>query len=127
MIYKILESLPAEAVQNGTVNPETVLPGVPLDIQDGFIHLSTKAQLLETLNKYFSKHERVYLLAIDIPDTPGAPLTEGAVGCKPGCRLQWDFVRSRNEKFAHIYGHLTNGDISEIKELERGPDGWTLW
>jgi hypothetical protein len=42
-----------------------------LDARDGFIHLSTSAQILSTLNNFFSKETHVHILRIKYETVAG--------------------------------------------------------
>ena len=44
---------------------DTIFTGSPVDLADGFIHLSGAAQLKETLDKWYADHAKVALLEID--------------------------------------------------------------
>ncbi|ODQ65617.1 hypothetical protein NADFUDRAFT_50902 [Nadsonia fulvescens var. elongata DSM 6958] len=126
MIYKILDSIPNEALKDGSVDPKATLPLSPLDANDGFIHLSTAAQLPGTLNKYFINVDQVILLHIDVDDDEFAVIEHGKTGNKPSGRIQWDPVPSRNDKFAHIYGDLLNEDVVKIQILKKEGDLWSF-
>ena len=80
--------------------------GNELDIDSGFIHLCTKQQLKETINKYF-KTEQTYIVKFKISDLEGS--------------LRWE--KSRNDEiFPHYYGilesrlmiHITNQYNNEL-------------
>ena len=60
LIYKICDSaMWQEAEQTG------VFTGAEIDIQDGYIHFSTAAQITETARKHFHGREHLVLVAID--------------------------------------------------------------
>ena len=60
LIYKICESaMWREAERLG------VFTGAEIDIQDGYIHFSTAAQVAETARKHFRDREDLVLVAID--------------------------------------------------------------
>lgn len=124
MLYKILKSLPEEAVRNSSSPPDLVLPLVPMDMRDGFIHLSTKAQVADTLNKYFKDTPKVYILCIDAPDSKDVAIPAQKTGNKYRSLIRWDYVASRNDYFAHLYGDLVNEDIVDIKVLNNPGTGW---
>ena len=80
-----------------------------LDIKDGFIHLSTAAQLNATLSLYFAKEESVVLLQVDHSQTHDrikfeAPIPAG----------------SRSGSFPHYYGDLNINAVSRVWHLKRG-------
>lgn len=80
-----------------------------LDKKDGFIHLSTAAQLNATLALYFAKEKTVVLLQIDHPQTHDKLKFESPV--PPG---------NRTSSFPHYYGDLNTNAISKIWNLGRG-------
>ena len=80
-----------------------------LDKKDGFIHLSTAAQLNATLALYFAKEETVVLLQIDHSQTHDKLKFESPV--PPG---------NRTSSFPHYYGDLNTNAISKIWNLGRG-------
>ena len=61
-----------------------------LDVADGYVHLSTHAQVRETARRYFSGQVRVRLLRFD----------PAALG-----DIRWEKSRS-GELFPHLYGPL---------------------
>jgi len=80
-----------------------------LDKKDGFIHLSTAAQLNATLALYFAKEKTVVLLQIDHSQTHDKLKFELPV--TPG---------NRTSSFPHYYGDLNTNAISKIWNLGRG-------
>ncbi len=79
-----------------------IFQGNRLDKNSGFIHMSKKNQIEETLNKYFKEDREVYIVefkALDLGDL-----------------LKWE--RSRNDDFfPHYYGVLKSQLI--VKILQR--------
>ena len=69
--------------------------GSLVDNQDGFIHLSEKGQLFETINKHFNHLENIYIYSffIETLDT----------------NLKWEISRN-GEYFPHYYGLLSLRD-----------------
>ncbi|ANB15249.1 hypothetical protein AWJ20_2875 [Sugiyamaella lignohabitans] len=124
VLYKILNEAPAEAAKDGSVPASTVLPLTPLDAKDGFIHLSTGDQLEGTLNAFFSDSTSVVLLYIDAPNSKESPILEGKTGNRPDSIIKWDWVESRKTYFAHIYGNLTNGDITKVVSITKSGARW---
>lgn len=78
--------------------------GAPVDLADGFIHLSTEAQLPGTLAKHFAQVEGLHLAAVDL-----AALGEA---------VRWEVSRG-GEVFPHIYAALP---LSAV--LAHGPLLW---
>jgi uncharacterized protein (DUF952 family) len=81
------------------------------DLRDGFIHLSTAAQVARTLEKHFANETLVMLIEID----PGA-LND---------RLKWE-ATSAGALFPHLYGALTDRMIIRAVRLERGSEGFDI-
>ena len=72
--------------------------GNELDISSGFVHLSTKQQIKETINKYF-KTEQTYIAKFKTSDLEDS--------------LRWE--KSRNDEiFPHYYGTLESRLIVHI-------------
>ena len=102
-IYKVLTVDQWEQAQiSGSIITE-------LDKKDGFIHLSTAAQLNATLALYFAKEKTVVLLQIDQSQTHDKLKFESPV--PPG---------NRTSSFPHYYGDIDTNAISKIWNLGRG-------
>jgi uncharacterized protein (DUF952 family) len=65
--------------------------GAPVDLADGYIHLSTQDQVAGTLAKWFTGQEDLHLVAVDLA-------TLGDV-------VKWEEARG-GALFPHIYGPL---------------------
>ncbi|MBU3078735.1 DUF952 domain-containing protein [Sphingomonas quercus] len=70
--------------------------GAPVDLADGYIHLSTAAQLGETAAKHFAGQDGLIVAAVDI-----AALGEA---------IRWEVSRG-GALFPHLYGALTKADL----------------
>lgn len=108
-VYKIY---PDTAVYQGTPIPipsHWEFPQTQVDLDDGFIHLSTSAQLAGTLSRFFKGDERVQLLKIDF-----ARLSAWK-------KVKWDLA-SNGEVFPHLYAQLTGEFVKEIKVVAQGGD-----
>jgi uncharacterized protein (DUF952 family) len=68
-----------------------IFPGAPVDLADGYIHLSTTDQLAETLDKHFSGQGGLVIAEVDL-----AALGE---------MVKWEVSRG-DALFPHIYGPL---------------------
>ena len=103
LIYKICpEALWREAERTGA------FAGAPVDVRDGFIHLSTAAQVRETAEKHFGGQGGLLLIAVD-PDILGLDLR---------------YERSRGgELFPHVHGPLPLSAVRWVKPLPLDPDG----
>lgn len=82
--------------------------GAPVDVADGYIHLSTAAQLTETVNKHFAGQSGLWVAAIDL-DLLGAA-------------VKWEPSRG-GALFPHIYAALPIDAVIAAMPLERGEDG----
>ncbi|UUL83346.1 DUF952 domain-containing protein [Sphingomonas qomolangmaensis] len=82
--------------------------GAPVDIADGYIHLSTQAQLTETVDRHFGGQTDLYVAAVDL-----AAL---------GDSVRWEESRG-GALFPHIYGRLPLEAVVAYGPLERLDDG----
>ncbi len=85
-----------------------VFEGAPIDLADGYIHLSTEAQLAETVTKHFAGQEDLHLVAVDL-----AAL---------GDAVKWEPSRG-GQLFPHIYAPLPHSAALAYGPLERAADG----
>lgn len=69
--------------------------GAPIDVADGYIHLSTADQLEETLTKHFAGQKGLVIAEIALE-----PL---------GDTIKWEVSRG-GALFPHVYGVLTAAD-----------------
>ncbi|MEQ8400832.1 MAG: DUF952 domain-containing protein [Roseitalea porphyridii] len=86
--------------------------GAPIDIRDGYIHLSTAAQVRETAAKHFAGQDGLVLIAV-----PAAAL---------GAALRWEPSRG-GALFPHLYATLDPDDAAWVKPLPLGDDGAHLF
>ena len=82
-----------------------------LDTEDGFIHLSTAAQLTGTLSFYFKESDAVFLLQLDLNKIDGERLKFEKPYPNEG---------RRKSAFPHLYSELYTNQISNIWNIERG-------
>lgn len=103
VIYKICSAADWDvAVQQGEY------AGSRDDARDGYIHLSTAAQLPGTAAKYFSGRSDLVLVAF----------AADAIGTA----LRWEPARG-GALFPHVYAPLQTQQALWIKPLALGPDG----
>ncbi|HKH34184.1 MAG TPA: DUF952 domain-containing protein [Beijerinckiaceae bacterium] len=103
LIYKIApENLWREAERAG------LFDGAPVDLADGFIHLSTAAQAVETATKHFAGQRNLVLAAVD----------EASLGEA----LRYEPSRG-GALFPHLYGSLPLSAVRWVKPLPLGADG----
>lgn len=90
-------------VDKGKYTPSSVF-------KEGFIHLSTKQQIVPIANSHFKGKSNLLLLRLSIPKSD--PL------------LKWDEVPSENlGLFAHYYGGLPLKLIAEVHDFTAKPNG----
>ena len=76
--------------------------GAPVDLADGYIHLSTEEQLPETLAKHFAGQSDLYLAAVDLTALSDT--------------IRWEVSRG-GQLFPHIYGVLPLTAVLTHKSL----------
>lgn len=101
--YKILT-----AEQMTELLREGSLAGAPVDLADGYIHLSTARQLAATLDKHFAGQDGLHLAAIDL-----AAL---------GSAVRWEPARG-DDLFPHLYSRLPLDAVIAHGPLARGGNG----
>ena len=74
--------------------------GNKLDIQSGFIHLSTKSQIKNTIEKYYKNEDSVIIFKINVKDIAK--------------NLKWEISRN-NQLFPHLYGFINFIDVKKTK------------
>lgn len=103
IIYKILRQSEWEALQR-----DGSFAGSVHDKRDGFIHMSTRAQLQGTLDKHYTQGDVVILAAIRASDIESP--------------VKWEVSRGGAE-FPHIYGVLPLSALEQHWVLPPGPKG----
>jgi len=82
--------------------------GAPIDMADGYIHLSTRDQLTETVDRHFAGQSDLWVAAIDLEAL--------------GDSVKWEESRG-GALFPHIYGAMPLEVVVSYGELERDDDG----
>ncbi|SFD23511.1 DUF952 domain-containing protein [Tropicimonas isoalkanivorans] len=103
LIFKIFRRPEWEAFR-----AEGQTPGAPVDLADGFIHLSTAGQVAETAEKHFGTESDLVLVALDVD--------------KLGPALKWEASRG-GALFPHLYRPLEIGEVVWDKSLPLGASG----
>ena len=85
--YKVLL-----ADQLATLERDGLFAGAPVDLADGYIHLSTANQLARTIEKHFGGSDDVQIVAVDLE-----PL---------GDKVKWEVSRG-GALFPHLYAPLS--------------------
>ncbi|MFK7741055.1 MAG: DUF952 domain-containing protein [Planctomycetota bacterium] len=76
--------------------------GAPIDLQDGYVHLSSGEQVAETAAKHFAGVDGLMLLTLE-----AAAL---------GPELRWEASRG-GALFPHLYRELRRTDVHNVAEL----------
>ena len=82
--------------------------GAPVDVADGYIHLSTATQVGETARRHFAGQSDLVLAAIDAG--------------RLGHVLKWEPSRD-GDLFPHLYDDLPVAAVSWVRPLPIGADG----
>jgi uncharacterized protein (DUF952 family) len=101
--YKVLTSDQMDALLD-----QGCFAGAPIDLADGFIHLSTAAQLAETVSRHFSGQEGLHVAAVDLAFL--------------GDSVRWEPSRG-GQLFPHIYAPLRLSAVTAHGPLEFRNDG----
>ena len=101
--YKVLTGEQMAALER-----DGTFAGAPVDVQDGYVHLSTAAQLTETVDKHFAGQDDLHVAAVDLE----------ALGDK----IRWEESRG-GQLFPHLYGPLTLDTVVAYSPLEREDAG----
>lgn len=111
LIYKVVDrSNWQSAIAAGS------FAGAEIDLQDGYIHLSSRDQVEETVRKHFAGREDLLLIEVDsaifdsIETDSGVPV------------LRWETSRN-DQQFPHLYAALDVSHVKATHELPLGPDG----
>lgn len=101
--YKVLT-----AEQMAALEHDGSFAGAPVDLADGYIHLSTAGQLTETVDKHFAGQEHLHVAAVDVEAL--------------GDAIRWEESRG-GQFFPHLYGPLPLDAVIAYSPLERDHDG----
>lgn len=105
--YKVLT-----AEQMATLEADGAFAGAPVDLADGYIHLSTAGQLTETVDRHFAGQENLHVVAVDLGSF--------------GDGLKWEASRG-GQLFPHVYGGpLLLETVIAYGPLERDAGGVKL-
>jgi uncharacterized protein (DUF952 family) len=102
-VFKILDTDEWKAAQK-----VGVYPGSAADKTDGFIHLSTSAQLAITLTKHFAHLDNLTLVSIESDALSSA--------------LKWE-PSSNGDSYPHLYGDLTLAAVKWATPIPKRPGG----
>jgi len=76
-------------------------PGAPIDLADGYVHLSTASQVAETAARHFADEDGLMLLALEAERLDA---------------LRWEVSRGGAE-FPHLYRPLRADDVRWARPL----------
>lgn len=79
-----------------------VFAGAPVDLADGYIHMSTAAQTQGTLDKHFAGQSGLVIAEIDLSGF--------------GDALRWEVSRG-GDLFPHLYGTLPYSAVKGVRHL----------
>lgn len=101
--YKVLT-----APQMAQFLAEGVFRGAPVDLADGYIHLSTEDQVAGTLAKWFAGQDDLHLVAVDL--------------IALGHAVRWEEARG-GALFPHIYADLPMSAVIAHAPVRQAADG----
>lgn len=81
---------------------EGVFAGAPVDLADGYVHLSTAAQVQCTLDKHFAGQTGLVLAEVDLDALGGL--------------IRWEESRS-GALFPHVYGAIPLAAVRSARHL----------
>jgi uncharacterized protein (DUF952 family) len=103
LVYKIFRRAEWEALR-----AEGQTLGAPIDLADGYIHLSTAAQVVETAARHFGSESDLVLVAV--------------ASDRLGEALRWEPSRG-GQLFPHLYAPLRLDHVAWDKSLPLGAAG----
>lgn len=101
-VYKIVSRAAFDAAV-----AEGVFPQMPIDLRDGYVHMSTATQLAETLRLHFAGQSDLVVFAVPSAQVVG---------------LRWENSRG-GQLFPHGYGELSTSLIGRQAAVSVGVDG----
>ncbi len=101
--YKVLTQDQMDALE-----ADGSFAGSAVDVADGYIHLSTAAQLTETVDKHFAGQSDLHVVAVDLDAL--------------GDAVRWEESRG-GQLFPHIYAALPLSAVVAYSPLERNEAG----
>lgn len=94
--------------QMAALERDGTFAGAPVDLADGYIHLSTATQLAETIDKHFAGQDDLHIAAVDLEALDD--------------KIRWEESRG-GQLFPHLYGALTLDTVVAYSALHREDDG----
>lgn len=103
LAYKVLTG-----EQMAALEADGSFAGAPVDLADGYVHLSTADQLTETVDRHFAGQHELHIAAVDLEAL--------------GEAVKWEESRG-GALFPHLYAALPLDAVVAYGPLERGDDG----
>jgi uncharacterized protein (DUF952 family) len=103
VVYKIFRRSEWDAFRRAGMTD-----GAPVDLADGYIHLSTAAQVVATAAKHFATESDLVLVAVETD--------------RLGDDLRWEASRG-GDLFPHLYRQMSLSDVVWDKSLPLGATG----
>ena len=100
--FKVLTAAELAELEGGS------FAGSADDGRDGFIHLSTAAQLTATVDRHFAGRDDLHIAEVDLEAL--------------GDAVRWESSRG-GEDFPHLYGALPLDAVVAYSPLERNDEG----
>ncbi|KQN80192.1 hypothetical protein ASE90_14800 [Sphingomonas sp. Leaf67] len=100
--FKVLTAGQMAALETGSFD------GAPVDLADGYIHLSTFEQLTETVDKHFAGQDDLHVAEVDLDAL--------------GEAVKWEPSRG-GQLFPHVYGPLPLNVVVAYGPLHRDDAG----
>ncbi len=101
--YKVLTDAEMTALER-----DGSFAGAPVDLADGYIHMSTSRQLTETVDKHFVGQDNLHVAAVDLEAM--------------GSAVKWEKSRG-GQQFPHLYAPLPLSAVIAYGPLKRDEDG----
>ncbi|MDF7774507.1 DUF952 domain-containing protein [Sphingomonas sp. AOB5] len=101
--YKILSDDEMEKLEH-----DGMFAGAPVDLADGYVHLSTCTQLQGTVDKHFAERQDLWIAAVDLEAL--------------GDAVKWEVSRG-GELFPHLYAPLPLSAVTAYSPIHREADG----
>lgn len=106
LVFKIVDSAAWRSAEAAGA-----FAGAPVDLKDGYVHLSARHQLRETAARHFRNREDLLLVAFEADDL--------------GKELKWEPSRG-GDLFPHLYGPLPTAAALWTRPLPLDEEGVPL-
>jgi uncharacterized protein (DUF952 family) len=116
MIYHITSKVEWETAQSAG---HYTAPSLEIE---GFIHNSSREQILKVANAFYRGQDNLVILCIDESKLKSKLVWEAPIHPNPDT----DMEVKEAEQFAHIYGTLGSQAVVEVVPFSEGENGFTL-